>query len=404
MKAVVFHDVGDIRLEDVRDPEIQEPTDAIVEITASAICGTDMHLVSGRVPGMKPGTILGHEGIGIVTDVGKDVHNLRRGDRVVIPSTIACGNCSYCRDGYYAECDHANPHGRRAGPAIFGGPKSSGAFHGLQAEMGRVPFANVGLVKLPDEITNDQAVLLSDIFPSGYFAAELAEVSPGDVVAVFGCGPVGQFAILSAFLLGAGRVLAVDNVKSRLDAARDQGAEVIDFDATNPAQALLEITYGVGPDRVIDAVGIDARGPRRNADAPLENDRIARIERQRSQVAPESGAEALDFIAEEAPSQALSWAVESIAKSGTLAIVGVYPPRFETFPLGKAFERNLTVKMGVCHHRRYIPKLVRLVATGAVNPARVVPGPKTLFSAIEAYEKFDRGEAGWLQVELSPSS
>jgi threonine dehydrogenase-like Zn-dependent dehydrogenase len=177
MKAVVFHDVGDVRLENVRDPEIQESTDAIVEITASAICGTDMHLVSGRVPGMKPGTIVGHEAIGIVTDLGKDVYNLRRGDRVVIPSTIACGNCSYCRDGYYAECDHTNPHGRRAGPVFFGGPKSSGAFNGLQAEMGRVPFANVGPVKLPDEITNDQAVLLSDIFPSGYFAAELAEDS-----------------------------------------------------------------------------------------------------------------------------------------------------------------------------------------------------------------------------------
>jgi threonine dehydrogenase-like Zn-dependent dehydrogenase len=206
---------------------------------------------------------------------------------------------------------------------------------------------------------------------------------------------------VSAYLLGAGRVLAVDNVKSRLDAARDQGAEVIDFDANDPAQTLLELTHGVGPDRAIDAVGIDARGPRRKSQTPLENDRIARIERQRSQVAPEAWTESPDSTAGESPSQALSWAVESIAKSGTLAIVGVYPPRFETFPLGKAFERNLTIKMGVCHHRRYIPKLVQLVATGAVNPARVVPRQKTLFSPIEAYEQLDRGEAGWLQVELS---
>jgi threonine dehydrogenase-like Zn-dependent dehydrogenase len=287
---------------------------------------------------------------------------------------------------------------------MFGGPKSSGAFDGLQAEIGRVPFANVGLVKLPDEITNDQAVLLSDIFPSGYFAAELAEVTAGDVVAVFGCGPVGQFAILSAQLLGAGRVLAVDHVKSRLDAARDQGAEVIDFDADQPVQALLELTHGIGPDRVIDAVGIDARGPCRRLDTPLDRDDTAQMERQRSQVAPEQAIDAPGGTADEAPAQALQWAVESIAKSGTLAIVGVYPPRFETFPLGKAFERNLTVKMGVCHHRRYIPKLVEMVASGAVNPARLIPRPQTLFSAIEAYEKLDRGEAGWLPVAIAPSS
>jgi threonine dehydrogenase-like Zn-dependent dehydrogenase len=402
MKAVVFHDVGDIRLEDVPEPEIKEPTDALVEIRASAICGFDLHLVRGSVPGMKPGTILGHEAVGVVSDVGADVRNLRPGDRVVVASTIACGSCSYCRDGYFAQCDHANPHGRRAGAAMFGGPKSSGSFDGLQAEIARIPFANVGLVKLPDHVTDDQAILLSDIFPTGYFGAELAEVVSGDVVAVFGCGPVGQFAILSAFLLGAGRVLAVDNIPSRLETARSQGAEVINFDETNPVEALLELTRGIGPDRVIDAVGVDARTPHREQALGLAEDELARIERQRSQVSPEPWQEGLRRTDGYSPVQALEWAVESVAKAGTLAIIGDYPPRFESFPLGRAFQRNLTVKMGTCHHRRYIPKLIQLVASGAIDLNQVVPRHETLLSATEAYEQFDRRESGWLQVELVP--
>ena len=198
MKAVVYHDVGDIRLEDVPEPRILAPTDAIVRITASAICGTDLHFVRGTVSGMQPGTILGHEGVGIVEELGADVRNLQVGDRVVIPSTIACGNCSYCRAGYFAQCDGANPNGKEAGTSFYGGPQTTGPFHGLQAEKARIPFANIGLVKLPPEISDDQAILLSDIFPTGYFGAEMAEVGSGDTVAVFGCGPVGQFAIASA--------------------------------------------------------------------------------------------------------------------------------------------------------------------------------------------------------------
>jgi threonine dehydrogenase-like Zn-dependent dehydrogenase len=402
MKAIVFYDVGDVRLEEVPEPEIIEPTDAIVEITASAICGTDLHIVRGAIGGMKPGTILGHEALGIVTDVGDDVRNFRRGDRVVIPSTIACGNCSYCRDGYFAQCDHANPHGRRAGTAMFGGPKVTGSFDGLQAEFARVPFANAGLVKLPDEVTNDQAILLSDIFPTGYFGAELAEVEPGDIVAVFGCGPVGQFAILSAFMMGAGRVLAIDNDPRRLSTARDQGAEAINFDEVNPVHSLLDLTRGIGPDRVIDAVGVDAKAPRSLdgfSDNELADDEIARVERQRSQVYDEDSS-ARASTPGEAPTQALGWAVESLAKSGTLAIVGVYPSRFESFPIGKAFDRNLTINMGTCHHRRYIPKLLQLIASGAVDPSRVVPRQDTLLTATDAYESFEERRAGWLQVEL----
>jgi len=193
MKAVVFHGIGDIRLDNVREPKLEKPTDAIVRLTSSAICGTDLHMVRGTMTGMKPGTILGHEGVGVVEEVGSAVRNLKRGDRVVIPSTIACGNCSYCRNGYYAQCDKANPNGPDAGTAFFGGPESSGPFDGLQAEFARIPYANVGPVKLPSDIDDDQAILLSDILPTGFMVAELAEIKPGKTVAIFCCGPVGQF-------------------------------------------------------------------------------------------------------------------------------------------------------------------------------------------------------------------
>jgi threonine dehydrogenase-like Zn-dependent dehydrogenase len=228
MKAVVFHGIGDIQLEDVPEPKIEQPTDAIVHLTASAICGTDLHMIRGTFSGMVPGTILGHEGVGVVESVGADVRNLNVGDRVVIPSTIACGYCSYCRAGYCSQCDNANPNGPSAGTAFFGGPKESGPFNGLQAEKARIPFAHINLVKLPDEVTDDQAILLSDIFPTGYFGADMANIKPGHTVAIFGCGPVGQFVIASAKLMDAGRIIAVDTIPSRLAMAKAQGAEVID--------------------------------------------------------------------------------------------------------------------------------------------------------------------------------
>jgi threonine dehydrogenase-like Zn-dependent dehydrogenase len=397
MKALVYHDVDNVAVEDVPEPEILEPTDAIVEITATAVCGIDHQLVRGIIPGMKPGTILGHEAVGIVVDVGDDVHNFRRGDRVVISSTIACGACSYCRDGYFAQCDYANPHGRRGGTAMFGGPKSTGAYDGLQAEYARVPFANVGLEKLPDELTNEQAIVLSDIFPCGFFGAQLAEVTPGDVVAVYGCGPVGQFAILSAFMLGAGRVLAIDNDPLRLRIAREQGAEAIDFDEVNVVQAVLDLTRGIGPDRAIDAVGASAESPKASTDGSLAGDRMARIERQRSQVYDDSMDDESQAVAE--PMQALYWAVESIAKSGTLAIVGTYPPRFESFPLGRAFDRNLTIKSGICHHRRYIPQLMQMMSSGSIDPMRILPKRVRPIAASEAFSSFGADSLGWSYVE-----
>ncbi len=261
MKAIVFHKIGDIRLEDVPTPKIKDPFDAIVKITTSAICGTDLHMIRGTMGGMKSGTILGHEAVGIVEEVGKKVRNFKPGDRVVIPSTIGCGYCSYCRAGYYAQCDNANPNGKLAGTSFFGGPESSGPFNGMQAEKVRVPFANIGLVKIPEAVSDNQAIMISDIFPTGYFGADNAEIDDGDTVAVFGCGPVGQFAIASAFLMGAGRVLAVDRIKSRLSMAQAQGAEIINFEDEDPIEVIREFTGGIGVDRVIDAVGVDAEHP-----------------------------------------------------------------------------------------------------------------------------------------------
>lgn len=397
MKAVVFHDIGDIRLEDVPEPELQDPTDAIVRLTSSAICGTDLHFVRGTVSGMRKGTILGHEGVGIVEALGKDVRNLQIGDRVVIPSTIACGNCAYCRSGYYAQCDVANPNGKRSGTAFFGGPESSGPFHGLQAEKARIPFANVGLVKLPMEITNDQAILLSDIFPTGYFGAKLAEVTPGDTVAVFGCGPVGQFAIASAKLLGAARVFAIDRHQDRLNMARTQGAEIINFEQENPVDTLLRMTGGIGVDRAIDAVGIDADHAH-----DCSKEQIRLFKQEVAQIAPKTNPDGANWKPGDAPSQALQWAVEALAKAGTLAIIGVYSEQSRQFPIGAAMNKNLTINMGNCHHRKYIPKLIELILNRRIDPSTILTQVKPMSDVIEAFKAFDRRDNGWVKVELQP--
>ncbi|HXE31621.1 MAG TPA: zinc-dependent alcohol dehydrogenase [Terriglobales bacterium] len=403
MKAVVFHGVGDIRLEDVPEPKLLEPTDAIVRLTASAICGTDLHLVRGTVEGMKPGTVLGHEGVGVVEEVGKGVRNLKPGDRVVIPSTIACGDCVYCRAGYYAQCDRANPNGPMAGTAFFGGPKMSGPFQGLQAEWARVPFAQVGPVKLPEEVSDDQAILLSDIFPTGYFGASLANIEPGRTLVVFGCGPVGQFAIASARLMDAGRILAVDCIPSRLEMARRQGAEVIDFSREEPVAVVHELTSGIGADRAIDAVGVDATRAHHGPAAPNADQRRD-FESERCQIAPHAKPKDGNWHPGDAPSQVLTWAVKSLAKAGTLGIIGVYADNSERFPVGTAMEKNLTIRMGNCHHRKYLPHLLRLVAGGAVRPESVLTQRQPMTSAIEAYRSFDRREPGWIKVELQPAA
>lgn len=402
MKAVVFHGPGDIRLDDVDEPRIEAPTDAIVRITASAICGTDLHMVRGTMPGMKPGTILGHEGVGVVEEVGDDVRNLAPGDRVIIPSTIACGNCAYCRAGYYAQCDVANPNGKQAGTAFFGGPELSGPFHGLQAEKARVPFASVGLVKLPDEVSDEQALLLSDIFPTGYMAAEMAAPHAGSTVVVLGCGPVGQFTIASLRLLGVGRIFAVDCVEDRLAMARAQGAEAIHFEEEDPVEAVLRLTDGIGADRVIDAVGVDAQRAHAGPAAKVSRDKVKRDRRELDVVAPDHNGHTGVFVPGDAPSQALDWAVDMVAKAGTISVIGVYPETNRFFPIGKAMLKNLTLRMGNCHHRKYIPRLVELVRRGGIDPTAVLTKQRPLTNVLEAYEHFDKRERGWVKVELHP--
>jgi threonine dehydrogenase-like Zn-dependent dehydrogenase len=402
MKAVVWHGVGDIRLDDIEEPRIEQATDAIVRITAAAICGTDLHFVRGTVSPMKDGTVLGHEGVGVIEQLGPDVRNFSVGDRVVIASTIACGNCVYCRAGCYSQCDVANPNGKRAGTAFYGGPESTGPFNGMQAEKVRVPFANVGLVKLPDDVSDQQALFLADIFPTAYFGADLAEITPGDTVAIFGCGPVGLLAIESAKLMDAGRVLAVDCNPTRLAKARELGAEVINFEEEDPVAVILRLTDGIGVDRAIDAVGVDAMHPHRGAGVKSVKKQLDALERERDELAPDAHPEGDHWVPGDAPSMALIWGVEAVCKNGTFAVIGVYPETAKTFPIGKAMNKNLTLRMGNCDHRKYIPHLLELVRTGAVDPAEILTNIEPMESALDAYEQFDARAPGWIKVELQP--
>jgi threonine dehydrogenase-like Zn-dependent dehydrogenase len=397
MKAVVFHAVGDVRLEDVPEPKIKDPNDAIVRITASAICGTDLHFIRGTVSGMKPGRIIGHEAVGIIEEVGSAVRNFRKGDRVVIPSTLGCGSCNYCRSGFYAQCDRMNPAGKLGGTVFFGGPENAGGLDGLQAEYARVPYAATNLVKLPGEISDDQAIMMSDILPTSYQAAEMAGIHPGDTVAIFGCGPVGMVAIACAQHLGAGRIFAVDQVDSRLDQARSHGAEAINFNNENPVEVLRELTVGSGPDRVIDAVGIDAT----TAHSDAKNKQ--QFEQQMKTVDPDANKAEKDWWIGGAPTQALDWAVASVAKAGTVSIIGVYPPQLKSFPVGEMMNKNLTVRTGNCNHRRYLPGLIELVRSGIMHPEHFFTKRVPVASAIDAYHHFDRHESGWLKVKLEPA-
>jgi threonine dehydrogenase-like Zn-dependent dehydrogenase len=396
MKAVVFHGVGDVRLENVPEPRIQYDDDAIVRITSSAICGTDLHFVRGTASGMKSGRIIGHEAVGIVQEVGKNVRNFRPGDRVIIPSTLGCGSCNYCRAGYYAQCNSINPAGPLAGTVFFGGPEENGGLDGLQAEYARVPFAATNLVKVPEEITDDAAIMMSDILPTSYQAAEMAEIKPGDTVAVFGCGPVGMLAIACVQHMNAGRVFAIDNVTSRLNEACRHGAKAIDFSGEDPIEVLRELTQGSGPDRVIDAVGVDATTtPKRKK----------QFDQEMKDIAPNADtSKKKGWWIGGAPTQALDWCVDAVAKAGTLSIIGVYPLTVETFPVGKVMNRNITVRAGNCNHRKYLPRLIELVRSGVMHPEEFFTQKVPVASAIDAYHHFDQHEPGWLKVKLEPAT
>ena len=261
----------------------------------------------------------------------------------------------------------------------------------------------MGLVKVPDEVTDEQAILLSDIFPTGYFGADIAEIHPGDTVAVFGCGPVGQFAILSAKLMDAGRVFAIDCHPDRLEAARDQGAEIINFEEEDPVETLLRLTGGIGVDRAIDAVGVDSMHAHHGPAAKQARKQRAEFKRELQEVAPETHPVGENWVPGDAPAQALLWAVDGLAKAGTLSIIGVYPQKMKAFPIGQAMNKNLTMNMGNCNHRKYIPHLMELVRTGAVEPTEILSQVQPLTSALEAYRAFDARKPGWMKVELEPT-
>jgi threonine dehydrogenase-like Zn-dependent dehydrogenase len=406
MKAVVFHGVGDIRLDNVPEPTIQQPTDAIVRLTASAICGTDLHMIRGTLPGMVPGTILGHEGVGIVTAVGASVRNIRVGDRVVVPSTICCGHCGYCKASVQSQCDNANPNGAQAGTAFFGGPETTGPINGLQAEYARIPLADPTLITLPAEVGDDRAILISDIFPTGYYGADMAGIQPGDSVAVFGCGPVGLFAVISARLLGAGHVFAIDTLPDRLEKARELGAETIDYNKESPVERLKELTSGAGVSRAIDAVGVDAMRPEHGPAYAESRAMKSQFQEEQKEIQlqgnnPSWGG---NWHPGDAPSQVLNWGVQAVAKAGTFSIIGVYPETMTRFPIGMAMMKNLVLRMGNCPHRHYIPRLIEIVRTGRIDPLKVLTEVESMSDAIAAYKAFDRRKSGWIKVELNPAA
>lgn len=402
MKALVWHGLGDIRLDEVADPQIEQPTDAVINLTASAICGTDLHFIRGTFSGMKPGTILGHEGVGVIEALGDEVRNFEKGDRVVVCSTLSCGVCPPCRAGHTAQCDNANPNGPDAGTCFFGGPQATGPVNGLQAEKARIPYASNTLVKIPDGVSDDQAILISDIFPTAWFGAELAEITKGDIVVVFGCGPVGQFAVASALLMGAARVIAVDMHEDRLAMARRQGAFTINFEQEDPVETIKKLTGGTGADCAIDAVGVDSQHAHHGPASEEAQQNAEKFAKEVKQVAPQTNVQDGNWVPGDAPTQALEWAIAALKKAGRLSIIGVYPPTAETFPIGKAMNKNLTMKMGNCNHHTVIPHLLELTRAGVIDPVMVLTKVEPMSDVLNAYKAFDKREPGWIKTELEP--
>lgn len=400
MKAVVFHGVGHIVVDEVDDPKIEAASDAIIKITTSSICGTDLHMLRGTMTGMRYGTVLGHEAVGIVEKVGPGVEKFKVGDRVVVCSTIACGECAYCQAKEFASCDRANPNGPDAGTAFFGGPAATGPFNGLQAERARIPFADSVLVKLPKDVSDADGLLCSDIFPTGFMGAEMADVKEGDQVAVFGCGPVGQMAIASALYLGAKQVFAIDVVSDRLKVAKEQGAIAINFEKVDPVEQLKKLTNGYGPDAVIDAVGIDAQRPHKGPATSIVG--VVETVIEKTAGAPFAVLTGNHWQKGDGPEQVLQWCIESVRKSGVVSIIGVYPETEENFPIGKAMAKSLTIRAANCSHRKYIPKCLDMMEKTPFRPSTILTVFDGLENAVECYKHFDKREPGWLKVELTP--
>jgi threonine dehydrogenase-like Zn-dependent dehydrogenase len=389
MKALCWYGKYDVRLQDVPDPKILNPRDAIIKVTTTAICGSDLHLYDGYIPTMMKGDILGHEFMGEVADTGHAITNLKIGDRVVVPFTIGCGRCFFCQRGLWSSCDNSNPNAQMA-EAIYGFSPSGlfgyshmlGGYAGGQAEYVRVPFADVGSIKIPDGLPDEKVLFLSDIFPTGYMAAENCNIQRGDTVAVWGCGPVGQFAIKSAFLLGAERVIAIDDNPDRLRMAAEDGkAETLNFANRDVFEQLKYTTGGLGPDACIDAVGLEAHGT--SIDAVYDR------------------AKAALFLATDRP-HALRQAIHACRKGGTISVPGVYGAFLDKFPFGAAFAKGLTFKMGQTHVHKYMKQLLELVELGEIDPSFVITHRLSLDEAPEAYKTFKQQSDGCIKVVLKP--
>jgi threonine dehydrogenase-like Zn-dependent dehydrogenase len=389
MKAVCWYGKNDVRVKRVPDPGIINPRDAIIKVSLTAICGSDLHLYDGFIPTMKRGDILGHEFMGEVVEVGSKEHTLKVGDRVVVPFTIACGRCFFCERDLWAACDNSNPNAWMveqlygySPSGLFGYSHMMGGYAGGQAEYVRVPFADVGPIRVPDHLSDEQVLFLSDIFPTGYMAAENCNIRPGDTVAVWGCGPVGQFAIKSAWMLGAGRVIAIDREPERLRMAAEHGkAETINFEYTDAFDALKDSTGGQGPDACIDAVGLEAHG--------------ATIDAWYDKVKTSA------YMATDRAS-ALRQAIHACRKGGTVSIPGVYGGFVDKVPLGAAFGKGLTLRMGQTHVHRYLALLLDRINREEIDPSFVITHRIKLDDAPEAYETFKRKQDDCIKVVMKP--
>ena len=389
MRALTWHGVGDVRVDTVPDPEIINPRDAIIKVTSTAICGSDLHLYDGVIPGMLSGDILGHEFMGEVVEVGP-ASTLKPGQRVVVPFTISCGHCFFCEKAQYSACDNSNPTEKQdmseklyghPMSALFGYSHLTGGYSGGQAEYVRVPFSDVGPVVIPDGLEDNKVLFLSDILPTGWMGAENADIEEGDTVAVWGCGPVGLFAVQSALLMGAHRVIAIDHYPRRLDLARGLGADVIDFQQTNVLEALREMTGGIGPDAVIDAVGMESHG--------FTPDNILDTAKQIVGIGADAG-------------HALREAIMACRKGGRLSMPGVYGGFIDKFPLGALMEKGLQVRTGQTHVQRYTKDLLRRIEEGEIDTTFLISHELPLEEAPKGYKNFRDNQNEWTKVVLKP--
>ena len=391
MRALCWQGKEDVRVESVPDPKILNPRDAIVRITTTAICGSDLHLYDGFIPSMMPGDILGHEFMGEIVETGAAVKNLKVGDRVVVPFTISCGNCFFCREKLWSLCDNSNPNAWIAekmygysASGLFGYSHIYGGYAGGQAEYARVPFADVGPIKVDSGLSDEQVLFLSDIFPTGYMAAENCSIRPGDTVAIWGCGPVGQFAIRSAFLLGAERVIALDRFPERLRMAKESGAEILNYeDEPDVVKVLRDMTGGMGPDACIDAVGMESFGHTIGA----IYDRFKTVTMQATDRA-----------------NVLRQVIQACRKGGTVSIPGVYGGLVDKIPFGAAFAKGLTLKMGQTHVHKYLRPLLELIEGGKINPSFVITHRVPLSKGPEMYRVFRDKQDECIKVVLKPAA